>query len=233
MVRRGGAVRHGRDHGGGALTALVFDFGGPVLLTPFELRPIAEASLGLPAGSFTWAGPFDPDTDGAWRSFQAGGMTEREYWDVRLAEFTEIVGRAATVPEMFAHFYSGTQEQLVRPGARSLMRDAKAAGLRVGVLTNDLTAFHDQAWLDRMTIIREFDAMVDGRTDGVMKPDPAAYRLMLERLGVPAEGTVFIDDQPRNLQGARTAGLIPVHLDPVRPDEGFAEARTLLGLPAN
>jgi putative hydrolase of the HAD superfamily len=147
-----------------------------------------------------------------------------------LAEFSELVGHQATVPEMFAHFYSGTQEQLTRPQARALIRDAKAAGIPVGVLTNDLTAFHDRAWLERMSVIGEFDAMVDGRTDGVMKPDPAAYRLMLERLGVPAAGTVFIDDQPRNLQGAQVVGLIPVHLDPVHPDAGFARARDLLGL---
>lgn len=204
-----------------------------MLLTPFELRPVAEASLGLPAGTFGWEGPFDPGTDPAWRAFQAGEMTERQYWDVRLGEFCEIVGRPCTVPEMFAHYYSGTQEQLVRPGAWSLIRDAKAAGIPVGVLTNDLTAFHDEAWLQRMTVIREFDAMVDGRQDGVMKPDPAAYRLMLERLEVPAEGAVFIDDQPRNLQGAQSVGITPVHLDPVRPEGGFRQARALLGLAAD
>jgi putative hydrolase of the HAD superfamily len=159
-------------------------------------------------------------------------MTERDYWNVRLAEFSELVGHQATVPEMFAHFYSGTPEQLTRPEALALIRDAKAAGIPVGVLTNDLTAFHDQAWLDRMSVIREFDAMVDGRTDGVMKPDPAAYRLMLQRLDVPAEGTVFIDDQPRNLQGAQDVGITPVHLDPMHPQAGFAQARGLLHLPA-
>jgi len=204
-----------------------------VLLTPFELRPIAEASLGLPAGTFTWAGPFDPQSDAAWRDFQAGELTERQYWDVRLAEFSEIVGHPASVPEMFGHFFSGSQEQLIRPAAHALLRDAKAAGIPVGVLTNDLTAFHDQQWLDRMTIIGEFDAMVDGRRDGVMKPDPASYRLMLERLAVPAEGTVFIDDQPRNLQGAQEVGITAVHLDPVHPAAGFAQARRLLGLAAS
>lgn len=230
LVRRGGAIRHGHHHGGRALSALIFDFGGPVLLTPFELRPIAEASLGLPAGTLGWAGPFDPESDDAWRSFQAGEMTERDYWDVRLGEFCQILGHSATVPEMFAHFYSGTQEQLIRPGAWSLIRDAKAAGIPVGVLTNDLTAFHDQAWIERMTVINEFEAMVDGRRDGVMKPDPAAYRLILDRLGAEAAGSIFIDDQQRNLKGAEAVGLIPVRLDPVVPKVGFRKARDLLDL---
>jgi FMN phosphatase YigB (HAD superfamily) len=53
---------------------------------------------------------------------------------------------------------------------------------------------------------------------------------MLERLAVPAEGAVFIDDQPRNLQGAQEVGIAAVHLDPVHPAAGFAQARRLLGL---
>lgn len=230
MVRRSCSLQHGHHHGGRALSALIFDFGGPVLLTPFELRQIAEASLGLPSGTLAWAGPFDPTSDDAWRAFQAGDMTERDYWDVRLGEFCQLVGHSSTVPEMFAHYYSGTQEQLIRPGAWSLIRDAKAAGIPVGVLTNDLTAFHDQAWIDRMTVIDEFDAMVDGRRDGVMKPDPASYRLILDRLGAQATGSIFIDDQQRNLKGAEAVGLIPVYLDPVVPQEGFKQARVLLGL---
>ena len=82
-----------------------------------------------------------------------------------------------------------------------------------------------------MGILREFDVLVDGRTEGVMKPDPRAYTLVLERLGVPAEGTVFVDDQPVNLRGAEVVGLTPVHLDPTDPSGGFRLARSLLGLP--
>jgi putative hydrolase of the HAD superfamily len=100
----------------------------------------------------------------------------------------------------------------------------------VGILTNDLTAFHDQRWLDRMTILREFDHMVDGRSDGVLKPDARAYTLMAERMGVEPADCVFIDDQPGNLAGAEAVGMRTVHLDPVNPGPGFAEARQMLGL---
>lgn len=212
------------------MTALVFDFGGPVLLTPFELRAVGERSLGLAPGTLAWAGPFDPDSDDDWRTFQAGGMTEREYWARRCEEFHEISGEPAQMPFFMAHLYSGSEEELVRPAARQLIVDAKQAGIPVGILTNDLTAFHDQQWLDRMTILREFDFMVDGRTDGVMKPDPQAYLLMAERMGVQPEECVFIDDQPGNLVGAEGVGMRTVHLDPVDPSPGFAVARQMLGL---
>jgi putative hydrolase of the HAD superfamily len=211
--------------------ALVFDFGGPVLLTPFELRPIGERALGLDPGALAWTGPFDPAADDDWRVFQSGGMTERDYWARRVQEFADLTGHEASMPVMCGYLYSGAEEELVRPGARQLLDAARAARIPVGVLTNDLTSFHDRAWMDRMSILREFDVLVDGRTEGVYKPDPAAYRLILDRMGVAAEDTVFVDDQPVNLAGAAAVGMIPVHLDPTDPEPGFRVARSLLGLP--
>lgn len=211
-------------------TALVFDFGGPVLLTPFELRSGGERRLGLAAGSLAWTGPFDPESDPEWREFQAGQMTERAYWDIQVGRFAAMTGQPAEMPVMMAALYDGDEDELIRPQARRLLRDAKAAGIPVGMLTNDLTAFHDQDWIDRMTIIGEFDQMVDGRSDGVMKPAPEAYLLMCERLDVDPSEVVFIDDQPVNLRGATAAGMIGVHLDPTNPQPGFDEARALLGL---
>jgi putative hydrolase of the HAD superfamily len=191
---------------------------------------VGERSLGLPPGSLAWTGPFDPASDPDWQVFQSGGMTEREYWDRRCQEFADLSGEPAQMPYFMAHLYSGTEEELVRPEARRLILDAKEAGIPVGILTNDLTAFHDQAWLDRMRILGEFDQMVDGRRDGVLKPDPHAYHLMAQRLGVEPSECVFIDDQPGNILGGETVGMQCVHLDPVDPLPAFARARHLLGL---
>lgn len=41
----------------------------------------------------------------------------------------------------------------------------------------------------------------------VRKPDPAAYRRAAERLGLEPEQILFIDDQPRNCDGARAVGM--------------------------
>ncbi|MGI9197111.1 MAG: HAD-IA family hydrolase [Candidatus Nanopelagicales bacterium] len=186
--------------------------------------------MGLPAGTLAWTGPFDPAADEDWRVFQAGGMTERDYWARRCAEFHELTGEPAEMPAFMVHLYDGSEDEIVRPGATRLIADAKAAGLPVGALTNDLTAFHDQSWIDRMSVIDSFDVLVDGRRDGVMKPDPAAYLLVAERLGVTPQECVFIDDQPGNLAGAEAVGMLPVYLDPVDPEPAFQEARRLLGL---
>jgi len=217
-------------HSGDA-TAVIFDFGGPVLLTPFELRHVGERDLGLAPGTFAWTGPFDPLADPDWQVFQSGGMNEREYWALRAQEFSTLTGEPATMPALCSHLYSGDEVELVRPGARSLIDDARSAGIPVGVLTNDLTSFHDESWLARMSIIGDFDVLVDGRTEGVYKPDLRAYELIIDRMGVEPAATIFIDDQPVNLEGAEAAGLVPVRLDPTDPAPGFRLARELLGLP--
>ena len=46
---------------------------------------------------------------------------------------------------------------------------------------------------------------------GLRKPDPAIYALTLERLGLPAEACVFIDDLEHNIVAARECGLHAVH----------------------
>lgn len=213
------------------MKALVFDFGGPVLLTPFEVRAIGERNLDLPAGSFAWTGPFDPDADPEWRAFQAGEMNEREYWAIQAERFSELTGQAADMQTMMTPLYAGSENELIRPGARALIEDAKAAKILVAIHTNDLTAFHGADWIERMTVLREFEVMVDGRSDGVYKPDPAAYRLMIERIGVDPQDIVFIDDQPVNIAGAESVGMQCVHLDPTNPEPAFVRARELLGLP--
>lgn len=207
------------------MKALIYDFGGPVLKTPFELIDNATDRLNVPRGSFPWTGPFDPSRDELWRSFQAGEIREVQYWAARAEEFSALTGLPAEMPIMMGYFYDAPESDLIRPLAVELTRDAHAAGLKVGVLTNDLHSFHDQAWIDHITILNEFDELVDGRRDGFMKPDPRAYQLILDRLGIEAHEAVFLDDQPINLAGARDVGLIAVHLDPTNPGEGYAKVR--------
>ena len=45
----------------------------------------------------------------------------------------------------------------------------------------------------------------------MVKPDPAIYRLLLDRFGLSAQDCVFIDDSPRNVEGARAVGMHAVH----------------------
>jgi putative hydrolase of the HAD superfamily len=209
--------------------AVVLDFGGPVLVTPFERVAAMERSLRVPPGTFAWPGPFDPAADPLWRAMQAGELGERDYWAARAAEVAAVSGEGG-VPAMMARLFDGPETELVRPQARDLVAAAHAAGLETAVLTNDLYDFHDQAWIDRVRVLAEVGCVVDASRHGTRKPAPAAYRLVLDRLGVDPDQTVFVDDQPANAAGAAAAGMAAVWFDVTRPDDSYRKVRHALGL---
>ncbi len=210
--------------------ALVLDFGGPVLLTPFELvagRPGTPAH-GLLSGRGPLATAAHPDPE--WVDVQQGRTTEREYWAQRAREWHGAGGSGPDVRAMIAHLYEPARPELVRWQARDLVRDARAAGHLVAILTNDLRAFHSQQWVDSIEIVGDVEAVVDGSVEGYLKPDRRLYEILADRLEVGFGDMVFLDDQMTNIRGAEALGIPSVWFDPAEPDAGFAAVRSLLGL---
>ena len=64
---------------------------------------------------------------------------------------------------------------------------------------------------------------------GIRKPDPAIFKLALDKLGVPAERCVFADDTEENLLTAYHLGMTVIHA--LDEQETAAELRELLELP--
>jgi putative hydrolase of the HAD superfamily len=110
------------------------------------------------------------------------------------------------------------------------MRDARSAGRPVGVLTNDLRAFHSPEWVAALGLEELADVIVDGSVEGILKPDPRIYQLAADRLGVRCQDVVFLDDQPVNLAGAARVGMTAVPVDVTDPGASFRSARGLIGL---
>ena len=195
-----------------ALKHLLLDFGGPVLLTPFELIGKAEETL----GSMSWRGPFDTTTDPEYVRWQAGEITEREYWSARGAPF------GLDLRGLMSHFYEPPGDYLVRPEMVDLVVRHRDAGRVVGVLTNDMHAFHGPEWMDGISVIGEFDFIVDGSITGFLKPDPRAFQLALDAFGGPDPAdVVFVDDQRINLRGAEAVGISTVFFDPTDTSGSF------------
>ena len=210
------------------MKALVLDFGGPVLKTPFELLRGGEQRAGLAAGSLDWSGPFAPSRDDAWRDMQAGDMTERDYWTLRAGQFADLTGRDSSFRGLMDVLFAGDEGELVRPEAVVTIDDAHADGLAVAVLTNDMRAFHGDEWVERMRVLDSVDVLVDGSVEHVLKPDPRIYRLAVQRLGVAPGDCLFIDDQPGNVEGARHIGMAALWFDVTDPAASYAEVRGVL-----
>lgn len=214
-----------------AQRALILDFGGVVTRTLFETHDVTERTLGLPAGTLTWRGPFDPATDPLWVSLQAREITERDYWMTRTQEVGALLGEDWTDMKTFVQRARGADPELVlRPEARDAILKAKAAGLKLAILSNELDLFYGESFRKRFPLIDLFDVIVDATYTKILKPDPRAYEQVLAELGVARADCVFVDDQKKNIEGAVAIGLPHVHFDVTRPAESYAQALNMLGL---
>jgi putative hydrolase of the HAD superfamily len=214
----------------GGARGLLLDFGGVISVTLFERHALTEELLGLPSGTLLWRGPFDPDGDELWRDMLADRISERDYWARRAAETGRLLGESWSMLDLIRRSRGPDPNRHVRPEAVATIRRAKAAGIRVGILSNELELFYGREMMEALDVLKLIDSLVDATHTQVLKPDPRAYALALETLGTRAEATVFIDDQPRNVAGARSAGLKAVELDVTAAERAFAEAEQLLGI---
>ena len=212
------------------MSGLLLDFGGVVLESPFRLLDAWERRLDLPPRAVRRRGPFDPAGDPHWRALQQGTITEPQYWAGLAADAGRAVNEEWTPVEFLAALTDGPVESFIRPEATAIVADARQAGIVTGILSNELELLHGRAWMDGVSILSAVDVLIDGSHTGMLKPDPASYRVAVEQMREDPSQVVFIDDQPRNVDGARDAGLIALHLDVTNPTRAFDEARDVLGL---
>jgi epoxide hydrolase-like predicted phosphatase len=113
----------------------------------------------------------------------------------------------------------GTERPLLTAVAR-----ARDHGLRTGLLSNAdglAPGIPDLAEL--------FDAVVLSGQVGYGKPDTRIYVLAAERIGLPPDRCVFVDDLASNVRGAVRAGMVGVHHRDV--DATLEELNALFGVP--
>jgi putative hydrolase of the HAD superfamily len=108
-----------------------------------------------------------------------------------------------------------------------LMREAKASGLRMGLLTNNVREW-EPLWRSMLPVDEIFELVVDSGFVGCRKPDREIYDLTLERMGVEAGECLFIDDTDVNCDAARELGMAAVHY--VHNEQAIPEIRSALGI---
>ena len=207
--------------------ALVLDFGGVISRTLFETHPQTEQALGLPAGTLTWRGPFDPANDALWRAMQAGDISERDYWHQRTREVGALLGESWTDMQTLVKRARGANPQaVIRPEAVQAIHQAKAMGYKLAILSNELDLFYGPEFRHKLDFMPLFDVVIDATYTGILKPDARAYALCTEALNLPPWQCIFVDDQYRNIEGAVKAGWQTVHFDVQMPADSYAQALT-------
>ena len=217
----------------GSPRGLLLDFGSVISVSIFERHAETEKILGLATGTLRWLGPLAPESDELWRAMLSNQISERDYWALRSKETGELIGEPDwDMPTMLKRVRQLDPNTVVRPQMAALVRSARRRQLKVGILSNELALFYGEKFLAGMQVLSEFDAIVDATHNGILKPDPRAYALAVDALGLPAEQILFVDDQFRNIEGAWQAGLQTHYFDLRDVPGNIAAIAARLGLDA-
>jgi putative hydrolase of the HAD superfamily len=131
---------------------------------------------------------------------ETGRMTERDFLDRLGAELgTELNGFG----ERYLANLHANQEVV------AYYRDLRGRGLRLALLTNNVREW-EPLWRPKLPVDELFELVVDSAFVGMRKPDREIYDLTLERLGLPGEACVFVDDLDVNVAAAQAAGMVGV-----------------------
>ena len=91
------------------------------------------------------------------------------------------------------------------PGMYELIEELKGKGYGIYLLSNASLRQHE--YWPNIEASRFFDGKLISADEGIIKPQPEIYRLMLERFDLKAEECFFIDDMPANIEGAFYCGI--------------------------
>jgi 2-haloacid dehalogenase len=97
-------------------------------------------------------------------------------------------------------------------GSVEVLRSLKAAGVPCYALTN-MESWTYPGRRQRYPFLRCFDGTVVSGFEGVAKPDPRVFELVLERFNLDPARTLFVDDSRVNVEAARGVRLRAVQFE--------------------
>jgi putative hydrolase of the HAD superfamily len=207
---------HGKGRRGAGLRgrAVLFDLDGTLHdrdagLAAFVARQHADLgldALGVPVGAWT-------------RRFVELDRGGRVWKDAVYARLCEEFALAHDPRDLLARYVEGFAAHAVpSPGLRPTLAALRAAGYRVGIVTNGRGLFQ-RATLAALGVDDLLDAVVVSEECGLRKPQAEIFDLALERCGGRRDGSWFVGDDPEaDVRGAEGAGLRAVLFDPRRTE---------------
>ncbi len=136
---------------------------------------------------------------------QRGHMPKTLVYPQLLVEFG---GRAAAAKALLRDYREGCcRFARGHAGMAETLRALRAAGLKLGIVTNGATEFQSRhvAALSLHTLV---DTVLISEREGVRKPDRAIFHRAAERLGAAPAQCLFVGDNPRaDILGAAEAGM--------------------------
>jgi len=208
--------------------AILWDFGGVILSSPFEAFNLYETEVGLPKDFIRGLNARNADTN-AWAKMERSEVSLEGF----VALFEEEARQNGHKLDGWRILQSLSGD--IRPQMVEALRRCKRA-FRVACITNNMkhgegpgmarSADKARAVAEIMTL---FEHVVESSKLGMRKPDPRIYRHACDLLGVPPEDCVYLDDLGINLKPARALGMHTIKVDEPGPAIAALEALLAAG----
>ena len=185
--------------------AVLWDFGGVILSSPFEAFNRYEIEHGLPADFIRSVNATNPRSN-AWAQLERSDIDSREF-DRRFADEAEARGHRVPGADVLG-LLSGD----IRPEMVAMLDRVKAAGYKTACLTNNVLGDRpdDERSIAIGAIMARFDEVVESSKVGVRKPEQRFYEIACELLDVSPHECVFLDDLGVNLKPAAAMGMTTI-----------------------
>ncbi|HEX3089798.1 MAG TPA: HAD-IA family hydrolase [Ilumatobacteraceae bacterium] len=208
------------------ITAVLWDFGGVILTSPFEAFRRYEIEHALPIDHIRTVNATNPHAN-AWALLERTEITPAQF-DQLFADESDVLGHRVSGADVLG-LLSGD----VRPQMVAMLDRVKAAGYRTACLTNNVIGGdgRDLAGDDRAVqvaaIMDRFDVIVESSKVGVRKPEPRFYEIACELLDVRPDECVFLDDLGINLKPAAAMGMTTIKV--TSADQAITDLNAALG----
>jgi putative hydrolase of the HAD superfamily len=207
------------------ISAVISDFGGVLTKPLMNAFNRVQDDMDLPIEAYGPAFEYSLEHDGVHPLFalERGEITEPEFMARLERAFTAVLGREVSLNGFGEQLMAAMEpNQELFDHYTQLRRERD---LRFALCTNNVREWESR-WRALLPIDDLFEVVVDSAFVGTRKPEPEIYAITLERLGMPAEACVFVDDLQPNVDAARTAGMHGiVHRDTAQT---IAELESLL-----
>jgi HAD superfamily hydrolase (TIGR01509 family) len=152
------------------------------------------------------------------RALLRGGVTSITAEEVltRPLSLREVAARVGHTPgegglaELEADLQAECASVRLRPGIAEIWQTLRERGLRIAVCSN-LALPYGAPLLSALPDTP--DAVILSYDVGLVKPDPAIFHLVCDRLGLQPAGILFVGDSPSaDIDGVQTIGMSAVHI---------------------
>ena len=202
------------------IEAVLFDFGGVILSSPFEAFAEYENEIDLPPDTIRKINATNPDTN-AWAQFERREVNPEEF--VLLFEREALaLGHELDAQRILEGLHGS-----LRPVMVEALRKCSSK-FKTAMLTNNITPMGEQELDEEVEkVVEIFDLLIESSIEGCRKPEEKFYEIACDRLNVKPENCVFLDDLGINLKPARAMGMTTIKV--IEPEGAIKELYEILG----